>query len=199
MATPLRPPPPYEQQPPPYPYGAPPPYGYYPPQAAPLPERPGGVTFAGVLAIIYGALAAFGALMVMLFASVFVGFFQGFPWGDGSFSQALGAAAVIVAFFIAGLAALLIHAGMQVMKGKSWARWTLVVVFALGALNGFGGLTMMMRGGMDGVPSLLFPILDVVAIVLLLNAPAKAWFDAMEARDRAAQYAPPPYMPPPPQ
>lgn len=130
------------------------------PEAPRAPERPGGVTYAGVLAIALGALGCLWGLAAFVLSSAialipFIGpIFAPFGLFLGLVFMAMGALGIV--------------AGAQALQGQTWARWTLVVLFAMGALA--------------GLSTLVVAALDVVAIVMLVKADATAWFESRQPR-----------------
>ena len=139
---------------------SPPPPPAYAPVTAVSPEsgpgaaaRPPGVTYACVLSIVLGCLGAMAGLFVLAFSAAFAAF------------PVVGLFGVFFAFFgilFLAMAAVGIVAGVQGLKGADWARWTMVVLFGVGALV--------------GLSTLVVPALNIVAIVMLVNAQATAWF-----------------------
>lgn len=148
-------------------YGAPP----YASTGAPM-QRPGLVTAAGVICIIYACLALLAGLVVLAFGSLlgvagrmFIP--SGFPWEI--LPTALFAAVGLV---IIVLAVLFLVLGQQVLRGRSWARWTLVALCAFGALGSFASFA---RGGIS-----FTPLVDIFIIVALVVPQSNAWFQAVD-------------------
>ncbi|MEA3199925.1 MAG: hypothetical protein QOE90_1353 [Thermoplasmata archaeon] len=124
------------------------------------PERPGGVTYAGVLAIVLGAIGCLWGLATFMLASVF----SAIPF----FGPIFAPFALFFGVVFLAMGALGIVAGAQTLQGQAWARWTLVALFAMGALA--------------GISTLVVTALDVVAIVMLVKADATAWFESRQPR-----------------
>lgn len=120
------------------------------------PTRPAGVTFVSWYAIAAGALVAVFPLMIALDMAA-----QG------------GARHLLLA--IPGLVtgALLVAGGQGSLLGRAWARPVLVGGLACGIL--VGGMLYFLG------PVLLVAVANVVAIVVLLQPDAKAWFSASAA------------------
>lgn len=139
-------------------------------QGLPAPQaprpRPGGVTFAGTLAVVLAALGILGGLVVM---SMGVAFASSVP-----IIGFLGAFAVAIGMMVVAMGVLGLVAGVMALQGASWARWTLVVLYVLGALQGLAGMGA-------GVPLLLVP-LNGVAVWLLVNEDASAWYASRQVR-----------------
>lgn len=132
--------------------------------------RPGGVTFACVLSIVLGAFGVVAGLVVMLVASL-IGSIVGAVMGSSAPTTLGAGIGLMIGLFPMAMGVLGIVAGTQGLKGASWARWTMVVLFALGALFTVGGFAAVLP--------LAITALDVVAIVMLTNAQATSWFNAL--------------------
>jgi hypothetical protein len=139
---------------------------------APAPTaRPGLVTAAGVIGIVYGAFAALAGVILMFASAVIAGVVQQFIGAD---LTALGAGLFIalgVVLVVLGILYILLN--LQVLKGRNWARIVVLVFAGLGALGGLPGLA---RGAIVGFA------IDVFIIVALLVPASSAWFKAMAAR-----------------
>lgn len=128
------------------------------PPPARAPPRPGGVTFACVLSMAWGALGALFGLAVFA-----VGGFLGFIPVVGPF---LAAGSLFIGGPILAIGILGIVAGAKGMNGESWARWAMVVMFGLGAFAMFATIVVAAA--------------NVTAIVMLVKKDAQEWFDHHE-------------------
>ena len=126
------------------------------------PERPGGVTFACVLSIVLGSFGALGGLALLALGSAFTSVMPALGL--------LGAMAAVLGLFVAAVGALGIAAGIVGLKGKAWARWTMVVLFGIGAAQFLLALPEVLP--------LVLVALEGSAIFFLVNGQASAWFGA---------------------
>jgi len=139
------------------------------------PVRPGGVTFACVSCIVLSALGVLFGLFIMLLGSI-IGAIVGTATGFGG-ATGLGASiGLILGVIPLAMGVLGIVAGAQGLKGASWARWTMVALFGLGALLTVGGIAADFP--------LAVTAIDVVAIVMLVNGQANAWFARVDGEHR---------------
>lgn len=136
------------------------------PHHAPAPVRPGGVTFACVLSIVFGSLGALGGLILVAGGAAFA---AAMP-----FIGVFGAVFAVLGVVFLAMGALGIAAGTMGLKGANWARWTMVVLYGLGALQSLLAF--------QAVFPLLIAALQITALVMLVNAPATAWFNSRRPR-----------------
>lgn len=150
------------------------------PVTAPAGERPPGVTFACVASIVYGSLAIALAALSLLFLVAFTGAMAQatagwmlvfWPAAILGWLGAILAVFALVVFLPIGILGLV--AGIHGLQGAAWARWMMVALYGLGALA--------LAGGAMAVFPLALVALNVVAIVMLVNAPASEWFERMRA------------------
>ncbi|MHB8586525.1 MAG: hypothetical protein ACYDDF_11925 [Thermoplasmatota archaeon] len=128
--------------------------------------RPGGVTFACILSIVLGILGIIAGATLFLVASALTALF------GTLFGPLIGAipfaAGTVLGGIPLGLGILGVVAGSQGLKGAEWARWTMVVLFAIGAVT--------MLPAFVSVLPLAIVVLNIFAIVYLVNAQASEWF-----------------------
>jgi hypothetical protein len=137
--------------------------------------RPGLVTAAGVIEIVYGCVIALVGIIAIFFGSAIAALFKQTAGADvASLGGGIITAVGVVVAIVGVLYALL---GLQVLKGKNWARITSIVFAGLGVLTGLGSIG---RGG--GLFGLAVNVFVIVALVV----PASAnWFKAMSGRPAA--------------
>ena len=148
--------------------------------ATPTRERPGRVTAAGIILIVLGVLTSLLGIFFMLAIGALMG-----AAGDVSTEiempaglDAAGALAGIGLAFgaiILAFGILQLLSGINVMPGKGWARVLGIVIAALGALLGLGGL----GGGEQGSsPAVGIVLLAANIFVIWALASAGRWFVA---------------------
>ena len=120
-----------------------------------LPERPRAVTLACWLSIALGALAVLFGAGITLAAAV-----------GAQLPEAATDLRAIFGVFPFSTGALAILAGAQGLRRAPWARWTMIALFALGAV--FAILAAPL--------GLVALALDAAGIALLAARPARAWF-----------------------
>ncbi len=153
----------------------------YAPQAgtyAPSAQRPGGVTYAGILGLAYGSLWALSGLAMIFLGGAFATIFLPFLSSEGGSGAAtaggiVGGLFVFLGVVIAAIAAFGIATAVFTLKGRSWARWSSVVLFSLDALFQLGTIFLLYPA--------VFLALDVGAIVMLVKDDARTYFDTVEA------------------
>ena len=168
---------------------SPPPAQYVttPQSAAPTsyagaPPRPGMVTAAGVVMIIFGALLS----LLGVFALIGGAFISGsgssldsqFPGMGGVTAGAVGGVIIVFALIFLALGILDILAGANVFGGRGWARITgivLAAIFAVISLLGIGGSSQ--NGG------IIVTLLIIAGNVFIIWALATtgSWFGARAA------------------
>jgi hypothetical protein len=126
------------------------------------------VTFAGIVGIILGCFGAFSGLMVLSFSTILTALLSSVPV-IGIFFAALDAVVIFFGALWLGMGILGIAAGIQVLHGKSWARWTLIVLDGLGAVMGLFGISAVLPLGLS--------VLTCLSIWFLLNDEAKVYFE----------------------
>jgi hypothetical protein len=120
--------------------------------------RPGSVTTAGVLAMIFGVIGTLSGLILVITA------------GTAEFRQAgespgtlrvIGAVSLVVCLFM-------VVTGRLVLKGRSWARRVLTVLFGLGVVVGvLGGMTAESIGGL---------VVCALVVIMLWTKGSRRWF-----------------------
>ena len=174
------------QPPPPAPaaYAQAPPQAGYPPLSAPAPyaqgtppPRPGMVTAAGVLGIIQASVLALLGLAVALFSR--------WTWDTivnespeplpPELLEAGPAFVVAFGLIMVALAGFFLFVALQTLKGRNWARITMVVFAGLGALG------LLLDLSLDAV-TLGQAAADIFVLVALLAPTSSAWFREMKAR-----------------
>lgn len=151
--------------------------------AATLPERPGSVTAAGIILIVLGVLTALLGVFFMLAIAALSG-----AAGDVSTEiempagfDAVGAVAglgLALGGIILTFGILQVLSGINVLPGKRWARMLGIVVAALGALLGLGGLG---GGDQGGSPAFGIALLAANVFVIWALASSGRWFAARRA------------------
>ena len=117
--------------------------------AAPVDVRPGSVLAAGVIAIVFGVLAALGAALTLLgylaAKSEIEQAVAANPEVQGldEFASAILATVLVVGLVMAAASVLYLVLGVMTVRGRRWAGWTLVVLSALSLL---GSLYQRMTG-----------------------------------------------------
>lgn len=134
--------------------------------------RPIGVTLVGLVTVVFGAVMVLVGLALMLFMGALGAFFGSFlPFdGSGGFGAFFGVLGIIAAFFVFGLAALMIAAGVGALRGREWAWVAILVLMALNAVRGLFGLAQRDAG------SLVTLIVSGLVIWYFLRPEVKAWF-----------------------
>lgn len=139
--------------------------GVPPVPAAYLPNspsgRPGSVTTAGVLAMIFGAIGTLSGLILVITAGTAE--FRRDAGEDPGTLRVIGAVSLSVCLFM-------VVTGRMVLKGRGWARWVLTVLFGLGVVVGIlGGMTAESIGG---------TVICAVVVIMLWTPRSRRWFAA---------------------
>ncbi len=114
-------------------------------------KRPIGVLLVSIIVFIAAVLA----FMVGV-STVFPGTPLDVIWGlknsfPAGFRSSL--AGLIFGYFILLLGLIMVYAGWGLLKGKKWAWWTILIIFAL---NGIGdAISLVFGGGIDSVSGIL--------------------------------------------
>ena len=123
--------------------------------------RPGSVTTAGVLAMIFGVIGALGAAILAATAGS-----ADLRADSGESVQTLRT--IGIAAFLVCLAAVI--TGRQTLKGRRWARWALSVLFLVGVVSGIAG-------GVS-TASLVGLAICALGLIMLWTTGARRWFAA---------------------
>lgn len=123
-----------------------------PPPAPPaVVQRPSIVTAAGITLIVLGILTLLLALILLVGVGLFAGAAGSIPESDvPGVGGMVGAFAGVVFLFMAIVAAfgiVQLVSGIQVLSGRSWARWAGIVVSAIAGLFALAGLAGNDGGG----------------------------------------------------
>jgi hypothetical protein len=146
------------------------------------PQRPGKVTFAAIIMILFGVLITLFSLLIVLGGAIFAGAgseietqVPGFPSG-----MAGAVAGVLIVFGVIALAIgiLEIVVGANVLGGKGWARITGIVLAVILGLFSLSGLGSSDQGSM--IVSIVLIAANVFVIWALISA--GGWFAARAAR-----------------
>lgn len=124
--------------------------------------RPGSVTTAGVLAMLFGVMGALGGAFLIATAGS-----ADLRADSGESPQTLrtiGICALVVCLAM-------VITGRQTLKGRRWARWTLSLLFLVGVVSGITGLT----GGVSA-ESLVGLAICALALIMLWTPGARRWF-----------------------
>ena len=146
------PPPAPEAAPPPPapapPLGTAPAFSPLPPGAAARPPRPGWVTFVGVYWLIGASFALVVGLVAVLAGGTLAAAFEE---GYGEFGDVVGGLILVLGVLLLALGALGILLGVNVMKGRNWARVTTLVLailgIAFGAIGFLASTAMFLSSG----------------------------------------------------
>lgn len=141
--------------------------------------RPTGVTLIAAADFVAAGVTLVGAFAALMFFTFLGAAFSIFTAGAAlPFFASIGMALVLAALAIA---AGLIVLGIGLLRGSDAARIIQLCVAGLVVLGSLGGLAATATGDLDlagGVPQLAWGIGAGFAIWYLLQADAKAWFQA---------------------
>jgi hypothetical protein len=154
-----------------------------PPPAPPaVVERPGIVTAAGITLIVLGILTLLLALILLIGVGLFAGAAGSIPESEvpAGFGGMFGAFAGIIFVIMAIVAAfgiVQLVSGIQVLGGRSWARWAGIVVSAIAGLFALAGLA----GNEGGSVVLNLVLAGANAFAIWALATSGSWFTARSA------------------
>jgi hypothetical protein len=138
--------------------------------------RPAGVTVAACILIAFGAFVTLVALAVaVLGGGIFLDLNSLPSWVDQPSAEFR---AVSLIFGAGGLTfgALQVLAGIEVMRGRSWAQVAGIVLAAIGALVAGLGLLQGFGGGATGVTTIFLPVVALYLYAASGLAMAPGWF-----------------------
>ena len=174
------PPPPAETTPP-----ATPPAAQWPsaaPMAGPpaVPSRPGAITAASIILIIFGVILGLLGLLVMLGGALFPAIKDSPELADqlGSVPASFGTFVLVLGAIMAAWGSLQVVAAIFVLTRRTWARITAMILAILGALIGLATIIPGENGltPVGATISLLFVGAHAFAIWAL--ASQGSWFSA---------------------
>jgi hypothetical protein len=158
------------------------------PPAAPLaspaalgPPRPGVITAAAIVLIVFGAILGLFGLLIMLGGALFSSIKdQPELVGQlGSVSDSFGVFILIVGAVMATWGGLQVFAAIFVLRGRTWARITAMILAILGALIGLSTIIP----GENGVTAVALTISLVIvgadAFAIWVLASQGRWFAAV--------------------
>ncbi len=144
---------------------------------APLgPPRPGSITAAAIVLIVFGAILGLIGLLVMLGGAMFSAIKDQPELAGqlGQVSDAFGVFILIVGALMATWGALQVLAAIFVLRGRTWARITAMIVAILGALIGLASIIP----GENGVT----PVGVVISLVIVGGHAFAIWALASQGR-----------------
>jgi hypothetical protein len=138
-------------------------------------NRPIGVLIVSIIVVIAAVLA-----LTVGISTIFPGTPLDVIWAlKNSFpigfrSSTLG---MVFGYFILVLGLIMIYAGWGLFKGKKWAWWTILLIFAVNAIG--DAVSLVFGGGIDGI----FGILIMSAFIIYLTRPGvKKFFENSDNR-----------------
>lgn len=138
------------------------------PTAPPM-VRPGMITGAGVTLIVLGVLTSLLGLLALLRVGLFAG--AAVMPGMGLMAAFTGGI-FFVALIVVAYGALQLYTGLNVLKGRSWARVTGIVLGIIGAVLALGGLAEPQSS--DTIISLALLVTNTFVVYALAAMPR--WF-----------------------
>jgi hypothetical protein len=132
-------------------------------------KRPGWVTFVAVYYFIVAGFSLLVGLVALLAGGMLAAYFEE---GAGEWGDIIGTLVAVVGVIVLLFGALALVVGLNVLKGRGWARITAMVLAIVGLV--FSGLSVLV-GDFSSIISIA---LDVLVLVALTRPESKAFFEA---------------------